>query len=261
MVSSALMIGIVVVAAVAVVAIVVLVAARRRARRNAQPGIGAVLPSGAVLNPTSSPSGTGTPTRHGSMVAPGPVPPGLAPIPPAPAGLLPPFPTPGAPGGPVDAAAGDVELPREVVELVAAGRQDDAVAALRASTGRDRDWAERVVDGLAKADAAGFLSGGSAAAATDGPAAFTSSSSTTISWSASHSGGASLDGSVSSSRSVSPQVVDELLGLVRRGREEEAVARLRAEVGMDDAGARQVIDTLRRIGDLGGLGPTGGFGR
>uniref|UniRef100_UPI000A96C051 hypothetical protein n=1 Tax=Microbacterium resistens TaxID=156977 RepID=UPI000A96C051 len=119
---------------------------------------------------------------------------------------------------------------------------------------------ERVVDGLAKADAAGFLSGGSAAAALDGPAAFTSSSSTTISWSASH-GGASPDGSVSSSRSVSPQVVDELLGLVRRGREEEAVARLRAEVGMDDAGARQVIDTLRRIGDLGGLGPTGGFGR
>ncbi|MDA4895432.1 hypothetical protein PFZ55_52130, partial [Streptomyces sp. MS2A] len=217
MVSSALMIGIVVVAAVAVVAIVVLVAARRRARRNAQPGIGAVLPSGAVLNPTSSPSGTGTPTRHGS------------PVPPAPAGLLPPFPTPGAPGGPVEAAAGDVELPREVVELAAAGRRDDAVAALRASTGRDRDWAERVVDGLAKADAAGFLSGGSAAAATDGPAAFTSSSSTTISWSASHSGGASLDGSVSSSRSVSPQVVDELLGLVRRGREEEAVARLRAE--------------------------------
>lgn len=231
-----ILIGVAVVVAVAGVALVVVRGAR--ARRRPEPGIGAVLPSGAILNPSSVGTAPSAPPAAAPRMP--AAPPAAERTAPDPAARI-------SSSAAIGDPAGNVAVPDDVLRLVADGRRDEAVAALAAATGRDREWAQRAVDGLARADVQGFL--GAPGAGTTPSSTRTTSA--TVSWSVS-SGAGTQSGSSSSPRSIRAGLPDEILDLVRSGRTDEAADRLRTEVGMDAAGARTVVDTLGKL-DLNGL--------
>ncbi|MCE4026330.1 hypothetical protein LXM50_10150 [Microbacterium sp. Au-Mic1] len=252
MISSGLLVAGLVVVAVAAAVIVILVRALRRPRGADDRGIGATLPSGAVLNPSSGmhatpPAASADPGAMGTRTSPefmagATVGPQTSPLPDADTG----------------AAAGSHIVPNEVLTLVADGRVDEAVTALMAATGRhEPEWARRAVDGLSRSDVRSFLRTGGADPhanpADDGVTRTTSTSSTTVSWSSTASRRhraepAAPEGTTASS--FSAKLPDEIIALVQQGRTAEAETRIRSELGIGADQARHVVETIAKLGTL-----------